>query len=72
MVEVTAEIGGNVWKVLVTNGQKVEEGDTLVILECMKMEVPVQAPSAGTVTALAVQEGSAIEEGALIATLKEG
>ena len=63
MADVTAEVGGNVWKVLVKPGQSVAEGDTLVILECMKMEVPVVAPVAGTVTEIHVAEGGAVEEG---------
>jgi len=70
MTEVAAEIGGNVWKVLVTAGQKVAEGDTLVILECMKMEVPVLAPEAGTVAEVKVVEGGAIDEGGIVAILE--
>jgi biotin carboxyl carrier protein len=69
MVDVTAEVGGNVWKVLVAAGQKVAEGDTLVILECMKMEVPVLAPVSGTVADVKVAEGGAVDEGGLIAML---
>jgi biotin carboxyl carrier protein len=72
MVEVTAEVGGNVWKVLVSPGQKVAEGDTLVILECMKMEVPVLAPVSGTVTEVAVAEGGAVEEGGPVVVMQEG
>jgi acetyl-CoA carboxylase biotin carboxyl carrier protein len=72
MVDVTAEVGGNVWKVLVSAGQKVAEGDTLVILECMKMEVPVEAPVSGTVSEVKVVEGGAIDEGGLIAVIAEG
>jgi len=68
---VTAEVGGNVWKVLVKPGQSVAEGDTLVILECMKMEVPVVAPVAGTVTEIHVAEGGAVEEGGPIAAIAE-
>jgi acetyl-CoA carboxylase biotin carboxyl carrier protein len=69
MTDVTAEIGGNVWKVLVTAGQKVAEGDTLVILECMKMEVPVLAPVSGTVSDVKVAEGGAVEEGGMVAVI---
>jgi biotin carboxyl carrier protein len=72
MFEVTAEVGGNVWKVLVSPGQKVAEGDTLVILECMKMEVPVLAPVSGMVTEVAVAEGGAVEEGGPVVVLQEG
>jgi biotin carboxyl carrier protein len=72
MVDVTAEVGGNVWKVLVSAGQKVAEGDTLVILECMKMEVPVLAPVSGTVSEVQVVEGGAVDEGGGIAVIAEG
>lgn len=72
MVDVTAEIGGNVWKVLVSAGQKVAEGDTLVILECMKMEVPVLAPVSGTVSEVQVVEGGAVEENGPVAVIAEG
>lgn len=72
MAEVTAEIAGNVWKVLVSPGQKVAEGDTLVILECMKMEVPVYAPVSGTVSEVKVVEGGAVDEGGDIAAIAEG
>lgn len=71
MIEITAEVSGNVWKVLVSQGQTVAEGDTLVILECMKMEVPVLAPASGVVAELKVEEGGAVDEGGPIATLKE-
>lgn len=69
MVDVTAEVSGNVWKVLVSAGQEVAEGDTLVILECMKMEVPVLAPVSGKLARVAVAEGGAVEEGDAIATI---
>jgi biotin carboxyl carrier protein len=69
-IEVTSELGANVWKVLVVPGQKVESDETLIILECMKMEVPVLAPSAGTVVAVAVAEGDAIDEGAALVTIE--
>ncbi|MFI0843781.1 biotin/lipoyl-binding carrier protein [Mesorhizobium sp. IMUNJ 23232] len=72
MVDVTAEIGGNVWKVLVSAGQKVAEGDTLVILECMKMEVPVLAPVSGTVSEVSVAEGGAVDEGGGVVVIAEG
>ena len=67
--EVRAEMVANVWKVVVAEGDSVEDGDTLVILESMKMEIPVLAESSGTVTSLAVQEGSVVQEGDLIAVI---
>jgi len=68
MAELRAEMAANVWKVLVTDGDAVTAGQTLVILESMKMEINVDAEVAGTVT-VSVAEGEAIDEGALIATI---
>jgi len=67
--EIRAEMVANVWKVVVAEGDTVSDGDTLVILESMKMEIPVLTESAGTVTQLAVSEGDVIQEGDLIATI---
>ncbi len=68
MSEVRAEMVANVWKVLVTEGAAVADGDTLLILESMKMEIPVVAEAAGTVSGL-VAEGSVVQEGDLLATI---
>ncbi|MDQ6649358.1 MAG: biotin/lipoyl-binding carrier protein [Actinomycetota bacterium] len=67
--QVRAEMVANVWKVVVAQGAAVAAGDTLVILESMKMEIPVLAESAGTVSELAVGEGDVVQEGDLIATI---
>ena len=64
--EVKAELVGNVWKVEAKAGDKVEEDDILVILESMKMEIPVNAPSAGRVTKIHAQEGQTVQEGQLL------
>jgi acetyl-CoA carboxylase biotin carboxyl carrier protein len=69
MAEVRAEMVANVWKVVVAEGDTVADGDTLVILESMKMEIPVLAEGAGTVTHLAVAEGDVVQEGDVIATV---
>ncbi len=69
MTEVRAEMVANVWKVLVAEGDVVADGDTLVILESMKMEIPVLAEQAGAVTSLDVAEGDVVQEGDLIATI---
>ena len=69
MAEVRAEMVANVWKVVVAEGDPVEEGGTLVILESMKMEIPVVAEAPGSVTKLHVAEGDVVQEGDLIATL---
>jgi acetyl-CoA carboxylase biotin carboxyl carrier protein len=66
---VAAHITGTVWKIEVKPGDSVEEGQTLVIIESMKMEMPVEAPSAGKVESVAVTEGQAVDEGAVLLTL---
>ncbi|WP_147269074.1 biotin/lipoyl-binding carrier protein [Sphaerisporangium album] len=70
MAEVRAEMVANVWKVVVAEGDSVSEGDTLVILESMKMEIPVLAEDSGVVTGLKVAEGDVIQEGDLIAVIE--
>ena len=70
MTEVRAEMVANVWQVVASEGDSVADGDTLVILESMKMEIPVIAESAGTLTKLAVAEGDVIQEGDLIAVIE--
>ena len=62
MAEIRAEMVANVWKVVTAEGEQVSGGDTLVILESMKMEIPVLAEDPGTVTKLAVAEGDVIIE----------
>lgn len=70
MSEIRAEMVANVWKVVATPGQQIQDGDTLVILESMKMEIPVLAENDGTLTKLAVAEGDVIQEGDLIAVIE--
>ncbi len=67
--QIELETGGSVWKVLVKEGDTVEEGDTLFILEVMKMEVPYEAPTGGTVTSLKIAEGDAVQEGDIAAEI---
>ena len=69
-LRVRSEIAGSVWKIEVAVGDTVAEDDPLVILESMKMEIPVLAESPGTVTRLAVAEGDVIQEGDLIAVIE--
>ena len=69
MAEVRAEMVANVWKVLVSEGDHVDVGDTLVILESMKMEIPILAEESGTVTKLHVAEGDVVQEDELIAEI---
>ena len=68
-MDVTAEITANVWQVRTEVGATVSEGDELVILESMKMEIPVEAPVAGTVTAIHVAPDDQVTEGDLVVTI---
>ncbi len=68
--EIRAELAAIVWKVVVSEGDRVEDGDILVILESMKMDIPVLAEATGRVIELAVHEGDVIGEGDLIATVE--
>ena len=69
MAEVRAEMTANVWKVLVAAGDTVSDGDTLVILESMKMEIPGIAEDDGTVSEVRVAEGDTINEDDVIAII---
>ncbi|MQA27473.1 MAG: biotin/lipoyl-binding carrier protein [Micromonosporaceae bacterium] len=68
--EIRAEMVANVWKVVASAGDTVDDGDTLVILESMKMEIPVIVESAGVLKELAVHEGDVVQEGDLIAVIE--
>jgi acetyl-CoA carboxylase biotin carboxyl carrier protein len=68
--EIRAEMVANVWKVVASVGDTVTDGDTLVILESMKMEIPVLAESDGKLASLAVNEGDVVQEGDLIAVIE--
>lgn len=70
-VEVRAHITGTVWKILVREGDAVAEEQQVAILESMKMEMPLEAPRAGTVEKIHAAEGQAVEEGDLILTLAD-
>jgi acetyl-CoA carboxylase biotin carboxyl carrier protein len=70
IIDVKAEITGNVWKVLAAPGQKVEEDEAIVMLESMKMEIPISAPEPGTVKEILVSEGEVVTEGSVVARLE--
>ncbi len=70
MAEVKAELVGNLWKIVTVVGQAVEEDDTLMILESMKMEIPITSPITGTVTAILVSEGDVVQEGQTVAVVE--
>lgn len=67
--DVRAEMVSTVFQIVVNEGDVVKEGDTLVILESMKMEIPVVAESEGTVTSIDVKTGDVIQQGDLIAVI---
>jgi acetyl-CoA carboxylase biotin carboxyl carrier protein len=69
--DVLAHITGTVWKVAKAAGDAVAEGEAVVILESMKMEMPVEAPVAGRIGRIVVAEGDAVAEGALVATIED-
>jgi acetyl-CoA carboxylase biotin carboxyl carrier protein len=68
-IKVDAHITGTVWKIEVKQGEAIAEGQVCVILESMKMEMPVEAPAAGTVTQILVKEGQPVSEGDTLLTL---
>ena len=70
MPDVEAHITGTVWKIECEVGQSVEEGDTLVILESMKMEMPVEAEDDGVVKEIKVAEGASVSEGDILVVLE--
>ena len=70
MPNVEAHITGTIWKVECELGQQVEEGDTLVIIESMKMEMPVEAEDDGTVAEICCEEGQAVSEGDTLVVLE--
>ncbi|MFT5173032.1 MAG: acetyl-CoA carboxylase biotin carboxyl carrier protein [Gammaproteobacteria bacterium] len=70
IVDVKAEIAGTVWKITAKVGDTVEEDDSVMILESMKMEIPVLAPEAGTITEILVEEGATVTEGTVVAKLE--
>ncbi len=70
MAEVEAHITGTVWKIECEVGQNIDEGDTVVILESMKMEMPVEAEDSGTVKEILCEEGQAVNEGDTLVVLE--
>ena len=68
--QVEAQIAGNVWKIEKSVGDSVDEGEVILIIESMKMEIPVEAPCSGRLAEMRVVEGDAIEEGAILAVIE--
>ena len=70
MIDVPAHITGTVWKIEKKVGDAVQPGDVLLILESMKMEMPIEAPEAGTVAEIRCKEAEAVSEGQVLFILK--
>jgi acetyl-CoA carboxylase biotin carboxyl carrier protein len=68
--EIVAEMVANVWRVVAQEGDALAAGDTVLILESMKMEIPVLAEQGGTVAELRVREGDVVQEGDILAVLQ--
>ena len=68
--KVVTDVAGNVWKIVAKVGDKLAEDDTIVIMESMKMEIPVTAPRDGTLKEILVEEGEAIPEGETVAVIE--
>jgi len=69
VAEVKAELVGNLWKIVAEVGQQVDEDDTIMILESMKMEIPIVSPVTGTVREILVAEGEVVQEGQTVAVV---
>ncbi len=69
MADICAPMSGNIWKILVKEGDQVQADDELMIMEVMKMEVPITAPADGRVTSLKVKEEDAVEADAVVAVV---
>jgi acetyl-CoA carboxylase biotin carboxyl carrier protein len=71
IIDIKTEITGNVWKILLQVGSKVAEDEPLMILESMKMEIPVVAVESGVVLEILVKEGDTVTEGSVVARIKD-
>lgn len=70
LIDVKTEITGNVWKIVTQVGEQLDEDAPILILESMKMEIPVSAPEAGTVREILVEEGQVVAEGSVVARIE--
>ena len=71
MIDILSEMTGSVWKILVEPGQQVNEGDTVIIIEAMKMEIPVVAMDSGKVAEILVKENDMVEDGDVVIRLQD-
>ena len=70
MTDILSEMTGSVWKILVEPGQRVNDGDTVIIIESMKMEIPVTAMDSGIVAEILVKEGDMVADGDVVMKLR--
>jgi acetyl-CoA carboxylase biotin carboxyl carrier protein len=70
MAELKASMAGSVWKIVANEGQSVTDGQDIIILESMKMEIPITAEEAGTIKELKVNEGDFVNEGDILAVIE--
>lgn len=70
MIDIKSEMTGSVWKILVEPGQQVNDGDTVIIIEAMKMEIPVVAMDSGKVAEILVKENDMVEDGEVVIRLE--
>ncbi|MEE9607749.1 MAG: acetyl-CoA carboxylase biotin carboxyl carrier protein subunit [Myxococcota bacterium] len=68
--EVEAQLAGSIWKIEKAAGDAIDQDEVLMIIESMKMEIPVEAPCGGRIREICVQEGDSIEEGAVVAVIE--
>ncbi len=71
MADIKAHIAGTIWKIEIGVGDEVEEDDVLIILESMKMEMPIEAEDDGTITEILAKEGESVQEGQVLARMEE-
>jgi len=69
-MEARAEVIGSLWRIVAEVGQRVEEDETILVLESMKMEIPVTSPIGGTVTAILASRGEVVQEGQTVAIVE--
>jgi biotin carboxyl carrier protein len=69
-MEVRAEVIGSLWRIVAEVGQQVEEDETIMVVESMKMEIPVTSPISGTVTAILASTGEVVQEGQTLAIIE--
>jgi acetyl-CoA carboxylase biotin carboxyl carrier protein len=70
MADITAHIAGTIFRIAKRLGEQVAAGEEVMILESMKMEIPLESPIAGVISAILVHEGEAVEEGAVLAVVE--